>query len=296
MSLAPLKNHLRHQHKKKTGGDGVELYKKSGTPLKFFNLLFFAGTLAVNALANILPFNGLTTGEVSDSFRNLFAPAPVTFSIWGLIYLLLGLFVLYQLGWTSAGKRGVSRVTADIGPLFIISCAANMAWIYFWHYQELALTVLFMLVLLVSLIGIYFRLKDTRRERYGMMSILVDLPFSIYLGWISVATIANFSAFFVSIEWDAFGWSPVLWTVVVMVVAVLLGALAIYRNHDYAYALVIVWAFAGIYLQHRDYWAGQYPVIQYAAVAGAAALVVFGIFTVFGIGQRRQGRARTRRY
>lgn len=274
----------------------MELYKKSGQPLKYLNLLFFAGTLAVNALANILPFNGLTTGEVSDSFRNLFAPAPITFSIWGLIYLLLGLFVLYQLGWTSAGKRGVSRVTEDIGPLFIISSAANMAWIYFWHYQELALTLLFMLVLLVSLIGIYLRLRDTKRERYGMMTVLVDLPFSIYLGWISVATIANFAAFFVSIEWNAFGLSPVIWTVAVMAVAVLLGALAIYRNREYAYALVIVWAFVGIYLQHRDYWAGQYPAIQYAAIAGAAVLVVFGLLTAFGFGQGRRSRKTSRRY
>jgi len=274
----------------------VELYKKSRQPLKYLNLLFYVATLAVNALANILPFNGLTTGEVSDSFRNLFAPAPITFSIWGVIYLLLGIFVIYQMGWTAGGKRGVSRVTTDIGALFIVASSANMAWIYFWHYQELALTLLFMLVLLLSLIGIFLKLKDSRRERTGLQSIAVDLPFSIYLGWVSVATIANFAAFFVSIEWDAFGISPQLWTVAVMVVAVLLGLLALIRNRDYVYALVVVWAFAGIYLQHRDYWAGQYPVIQYTAIIGAGVLVLFGLFVASGIGSNRRGRGSSRRY
>lgn len=274
----------------------MELYKKSRQPLKYLNLLFYAATLAVNALANILPFNGLTTGEVSDSYRNLFAPAPITFSIWGVIYLLLGFFVIYQMGWTTSAKRGVSRVTSDLGALFIIASAANMAWIYFWHYQELALTILFMLVLLVSLIGIYLKLRDSRRERSGMQSIIVDLPFSIYLGWVSVATIANFAAFFVSIEWDAFGLSPEVWTVIVMAVAVLLGLLSLYKNRDYAYALVVVWAFVGIYLQHRDFWAGQYPMIQYAAMIGIGVLVLFGLFTASGVGLVRRGRGGARRY
>lgn len=274
----------------------MELYKRSRQPLKYLNLLFYIATLVVNALANILPFNGLTTGEVSDSFRNLFAPAPITFSIWGVIYLLLGFFVIYQLGWTPGGKRIASRVTNDIGALFIIASAANMAWIYFWHYQELALTLLFMLVLLLSLIGIYLKLRDTRRERSGMQSIVVDLPFSIYLGWVSVATIANFAAFFVSIEWNAFGISPTLWTVAVMAVAVLLGLLSLYRNRDYAYALVVVWAFAGIYLQHKDFWAGQYPMIQYAAILGAGILVLFGLYVASGISLSRRGRGSSRRY
>ena len=274
----------------------MELYKKSRQPLKYLNLLFFAATLAVNALANILPFNGLTTGEASDSFRNLFAPAPITFSIWGVIYLLLGFFVIYQMGWTTVAKRGVSRVTSDLGALFIIASAANMAWIYFWHFQELALTILFMLVLLVSLIGIYLKLRDSRRERTGLQTFIVDLPFSIYLGWVSVATIANFAAFFVSIEWDAFGLAPEVWTVAVMAVAVLLGLLSLYRNRDYAYALVVVWAFVGIYLQHRDYWTGQYPMIQYAAMIGVGVLVLFGLYVASGVNLVRRGQRNTRRY
>lgn len=274
----------------------MELYKKSRQPLKYLNLLFYAATLAVNALANILPFNGLTTGEVSDSYRNLFAPAPITFSIWGVIYLLLGFFVIYQLGWTTGAKRGVSRVASDVGALFIIASGANMAWIYFWHYQELALTILFMLVLLVSLIGICLKLRDSRRERSGLQTLIVDLPFSIYLGWVSVATIANFAAFFVSIEWDAFGLAPEFWTVAVMAVAVLLGILSLYRNRDYAYALVVVWAFVGIYLQHRDFWAGQYPMIQYAALIGVGVLVLFGLYVASGVSLVRRGRGSSRRY
>ena len=129
-----------------------------------------------------------------------------------------------------------------------------------------------------------------------MQALAVDVPFSVYLGWISVATIANFAAFFVSIEWSAFGLAPELWTVIVMRVAVLLGLMFLFKRRDFAYALVVVWAFAGIWLQHRDYWSGQYPVIQYTAVAGIAVLVLFGIMTASGIGFVRRGRGRTGRY
>lgn len=270
----------------------MELYKNSRQPVKYLNLVFYAGTLAVNALANILPFNDITTGEVSDLYRTLFAPAPVTFAIWGVIYLLLGFFVIYQLGLTAGSRRSASKVTVDLGSLFLVGSVANMAWIYFWHYQELALTLLFMVVLLVSLIGINLKLGDSKRERSGMASLCVDLPFSIYLGWVSVATIANVSAFLVSIDWNGYGLSPELWTALVMVVAVVLGVIFLGRRQDYAYALVVVWAFAGIYLQHRDYWAGQYPMVQYTALGGIAVLVAFGLYTALGLRTTRRGRGR----
>jgi hypothetical protein len=267
----------------------VEMYKNSHQPLKLLNLLFFAATIAVNALANILPFNGITTGEVSDKFRTLFAPAPVTFAIWGLIYLLLGIFVIYQMGWTSQGKRMAANVVSDVGALFLIASAANMAWIYFWHYQEMALTLLFMVVLLFSLMGIYLKLNDSRHERSGILTLMVDVPFRIYLGWVSVATIANVSAFLVSIEWTGLGLAPEIWTVIVIAVAALLGILFLYRYSDYFYNLVLIWAFAGIILQHRNYWQNAYTMIIYAAAAAIVVLVLFGIYIALGMKGRKRG-------
>jgi hypothetical protein len=260
----------------------LELYKKSLQPLKYLNLLAFIGTVAVNALANILPFNGITTGAVSDQYRNLFAPAGITFAIWGVIYLGLALFCVYQMGWTSNGKRMANQVVSDVGSLFVISRIANMAWIYFWHFDEIALTLLFMLVLLLSLLGIYFKLNDSKYDRSGLPSIFVDVPFRIYLAWVSVATIANITAFLVSIQWNGFGIPPEYWTVIMIAVASILGIVFINKYHDYAYGLVLIWAFAGIIIQHRDYWNNEFPVIIGMAGLGIAILVIYSVITAMG--------------
>ena len=145
-------------------------------------------TLTVNALANALPINGMNTGQVSDSFDVFFVPAGYVFSIWGLIYILLIAFTIYQ----ALPAQKDQPVLKSIRGWYIIGCLANSIWIFMWHYLQFNLTILLMAILLVSLILIYIRLRMANAAEISTgMRWFVQLPFSVYLGWITVATIAN---------------------------------------------------------------------------------------------------------
>ncbi|MCK9357760.1 MAG: hypothetical protein M0R22_11560 [Dehalococcoidia bacterium] len=204
--------------------------------------------LTLNGLANALPINGMTTGEVSDKYDNLFVPAGLTFSIWGLIYLLLTAFVVYQ--WMEArGNSGSHAFVEKVGAWFFVSCLANAGWILAWHYGLLPLSVLLMLVLLACLLSIYLRLRVglsgvTRGERY-----FVSLPFSVYLGWITVATIANVSALLVSVDWNALGLGEQFWAVAVIAIAIAIALAMAFRRGDVYFCAVVDWALAGILLK-----------------------------------------------
>ena len=225
--------------------------------LQVLNLVAFVLVIVVNGLANRIPINGVTTGEVADMYPNLFTPAGFTFAIWGLIYLGLALFVLYQAGLLPGVNNG-KAVVRDIGTLFILSSLANVLWLLSWHYNLILLSVALMLVLLASLIGIYLRLRN-RGMVNGAGQWFVRIPFSLYLGWISVATIANITTALVSLNWNGFGISPQLWTVTVILVAVLLALFFLARYSDGWYGLVIAWAAFGILYRHLTVLEGQYP-------------------------------------
>lgn len=234
--------------------------------LSILNLFTFALVLIVNALANILPINGMTTGDVSDNYINLFTPAGFTFSIWGLIYTLLGIFVIYQV--VLSFKNPKTQFVEKIGYWFIISNLLNSIWIYTWHNLMISINLVIMLLLLISLIMVYQRLDIGNSRDDKNVKMLVHIPFSIYLGWISVATIANFSAFFVSFNWNGLGLSETFWTILVLAVAVLLGIIFIINNKDIFYTLVVVWAFIGILSKRLS------ADITYT---GIIAAVIFGI-------------------
>ena len=212
--------------------------------LRILNLAAFLGTVAVNVLANSLPIGGRTTGELSDLYPNLFVPAALTFSIWGLIYLLLGIFVVYQIS-APAGSGLVSKV----GPLFLLASAANMGWIFLWHHQRVPASLLAMVVLLGSLLAIYLRLEIGLRASSWGEKLLAQLPFSVYLGWITVATIANITAVLVYAGWNRFGVSEQAWTVIVLVIAALITLAILFARNDVFFALVILWAFLGILIK-----------------------------------------------
>lgn len=217
--------------------------------LAFFNLLAYLGTITVNALANILPINGNTTGALSDLYPNLFVPAGLTFSIWGLIYILLGIFVIYGLASAFRRSDDISAFIGRISIFFIISCAANAGWIIAWHYEYLGISLILMCILLISLISIYQRLEIRKRGLSWQERIGWGIPFSIYLGWITVATIANVTALLVNIGWNGFGLSPIFWTILVIVVATIITLLIIFTRQDVFFPLVIEWAFLGIILK-----------------------------------------------
>lgn len=239
----------------------------------------FLAMIAVNALGNILPINGQNTGEISDAYPNLFAPAGYTFSIWGLIYLLLGAYTLYQLGLFHGGQRTVkSSLLYRTGFYFSISSVANAAWIFSWHYRLIPVSMLLMVVILVCLIIInqgFNHQLFTGREQF-----FIRLPFSVYFGWITVATIANATTLLVSLNWDGFGLSDQTWTVIMLAVGMLIGIATLLKNRDIAYGLVLVWAYGGILQKHMSAagFGGQYPAVMLTAAVCIALFLISDIY------------------
>jgi hypothetical protein len=257
------------------------------TSVKALVALTYVVMIAVNVLANALPINGRTTGAISDAYQNLFAPAGLTFAIWGVIYLLLGGHVLYQLGlFHGAGDRSEAaesrRVSMleRVGVLFSLSSLVNVAWILSWHYDLIGVsTVLLatMLVLLILITRTILAADLSPRDR-----VFVRLPFSVYFGWITVATIANITVWLVSIGWDGFGIAESTWAVAIIAVGAAIGTTVILRDSDIAYGLVLVWAYLGIWIKHTSAtgFNGAYPAVSATALVGIAAFLVAGTVTI----------------
>lgn len=199
-------------------------------------------TITMNVLANALPLNGQDTGEISDRFDIYFVPAGYVFSIWGLIYLGLIAFTIYQ----ALPSQKENELLKRIYPAYWIGSLANVLWLFLWHYNVFSLTLVAMLTLLASLLYIYIQIATVKSDFDRNQNWLVKLPFSIYLGWISVATIANVTQVLYYFEWGGWGISPAIWAVIMLAVATVLGLLMLWREWDGAYALVLVWAFIGI--------------------------------------------------
>ncbi|MDQ1281746.1 MAG: hypothetical protein QG630_97 [Patescibacteria group bacterium] len=215
--------------------------------VKIFVVLSFIAMVMVNFLANRLPINGRSTGVISDSYPNLFAPAGVTFSIWGLIYLLLALYTLYQFI-LSRKNKSKENFLRNINTLFIYTSLANISWIFAWHYDFIGLSVLIMatlLILLIKITRIIYKEQLTSGEKF-----LISTPFSIYFGWITVAAIANTTVFLVSINWNGFGITDFIWTSIILLAGALIGILMIKKDKNIAYALVLIWAYFGILFKH----------------------------------------------
>lgn len=248
--------------------------KKEGMLISLLALITYVLMIVTNALANTLPINGVTTGEVSDNLSNLFAPAGITFLIWGVIYLLLGIYSIYQFIYINREYKE-SRAINKVNIFFIISSLANSLWIYHWHNGNIGITVVLMLVILISLIIIELKLKSITNLVDKML--WARIPFSIYFGWITVATIANITAFLVDIEWGGFGISEVTWTVIVLLVGLIIGGTTIWKMENKAYGAVMVWAYLGILIKHisEDGFNSQYPVV--IVTAGIATGIFLSI-------------------
>ena len=236
--------------------------------LSILNLLGFLGTVVVNALANILPINNITTGALSDLYPNLFVPAGLTFAIWGLIYVLLGIFVIYPL--IPRVRRDPQKVefVQRIGPLFFLSCLANIGWIFAWHYQILPLSLIFMLILLGCLLVIYLRLNVGKSETTRAEKYFVHVPFSVYVGWITIATIANVTALLVNINWNTWGLGEQFWAVAVIVVGIAIALSALFTRKDIYYSLVVDWALLGILLKRLSVTTGPDQSVVVVTIVG----------------------------
>ncbi|MCC6904199.1 MAG: tryptophan-rich sensory protein [Anaerolineae bacterium] len=222
-------------------------------------------TLVMNSAATLVPLNGRTTAEISDSYPVLFTPAGYVFSIWSVIYLGLIAYTIYQ----ALPSQRENPLLERIGTVYILSGLMNSGWIVLWHYDFIPVSVLVMLALLGLLIAIYLRIRAA-----GSLSAAdtwaVSIPFRVYLGWISVATIANVSVLLFKIGWDGFGISPEAWTVTMLAIGAALGGFFALRRFDIPYVLVLVWAFAGIGVRHQ----GVLPAVATPALALAGALVL----------------------
>lgn len=213
--------------------------------LPWVNIVALLVTLAVNGMANALPLNGKTTATISDQFQVFFVPAGYVFAIWGVIYVGLIAFAVYQ---AMPAQRHHPRLER-VGWLFALASLANAAWLFAWHYELFPLSVVVMLSLLVLLIAIYRRLDVNRVRVSAIEKWCVDVPFSIYLGWISVATIANITDLLVYWRWDGWGIAPELWAVIMLGVAAGLALWMALTRADVTFLAVIIWALAGIALK-----------------------------------------------
>ncbi|MDT4762092.1 tryptophan-rich sensory protein [Sphaerochaeta sp. PS] len=257
--------------------------RQSLGPTSILVTITFIMMVTVNALANILPIAGITTGAVSDSYPNLFAPAGITFTIWGLIYLLLALYTLYQLG-LFRGKdddKAEKELLKQVGNLFAFSSIINSIWIFCWHNRVIFLSFVLMLLILISLMAIYQLIrKATLTKRQWLF---ISLPFSVYFGWITVATIANATTLLVDLGWGGWAISEAGWTATMLIIGTLIGMATAITAKDIPYAATLIWAFVGILIKHRsaDGFKGAYPMVLITvqlcllALAGTVVLIIF---------------------
>ena len=247
-----------------TGGDFLR---------QFFVIVITLVTISVNGLANALPLNGIETGDISDKYSTLFTPAGYVFAIWGVIYLGLLAYMVYQ---ALPSQRTNPRLRA-IGWWYVLGNLANTIWIFAWHWEQFLPSVGLILVLLVSLVMSYLRLAPARQVP-GLVSRgewwTTHLPFSIYLGWVSVATVANTAVYLVSTGFEGGFLSPAVWTVLLLLVATGLGFFFLRGWRDVAYAGVLIWAFIGIAVNQSDV-----ALVAWSAAGLAAVLVVAAVMT-----------------
>jgi hypothetical protein len=229
--------------KNKKRKSGMIVAESSSGAIRWVNVLAFVLMVLVNGLAGSTTIlGGKNTAQISDTNPTLVTPAGYVFSIWGIIYLLLGIFVVFQALPSQQGKEYHKK----IGLLFALSSLANIVWLLLWQFEYLAFSVVLMLLLLTTLISIYLRLLVGKSDAALREKLAVHLPFSVYLGWITIATIANVSAALVSIGWDGFGINAEAWAALVVIVALIITLLVVATRKDVAYALVIIWALVGI--------------------------------------------------
>ena len=257
-------------------------------PIKALVAVTSLAMVAMNFLANALPLNGRRTGDISDAYPSLFTPAGFTFSIWGVIYLLLGAHVLYQLGLFrgSPDTAEQSALLNRVGVLFAISSLANTAWVFAWHYDNIPLSAVLITVILVCLALIVTTLRSANLA--GRRRWLIGVPFSVYFGWTTVAVVANMTVLLVSRGWDGFGLADSTWAVIMVLVAMVIGTTTMVRNRDAAYGVVLIWAYFGILIRQISSGGldGRYPAITSAVIA---SLVIFVVAEVAVLRRRRAG-------
>jgi benzodiazapine receptor len=253
----------------------------NSTLLKWINVVAFALTVLVNGLAGgTTILGGKLTAEVSDANPTLITPAGYVFSIWGVIYILLGIFVIFQALPSQKGKEYHGK----IGWLFVLCSLLNIAWLFLWQFEYLSLSVVLMFLLLTTLIATYLRLNIGKSGVTLRDKLAVHVPFSVYLGWITIASIANVSVTLVSVGWDSFGISQETWAFLIILIALLIALLVIATRKDIAYGLVVIWSLLGIAAKQS----GSQTVVSATEISAVVIAIALALSILTSRLRRRQ--------
>lgn len=241
--------------------------------LRWANIAAFIVTLIVNGLSNTTLIGGKTTAEISNSYPTLITPAGYVFSIWGIIYVLLGIYLVYQ----ALPSQKNAPFQKQINGLFILTNVLNVVWLFFWQTEQFPFSVGIIIAFLATLITIYLRLNIGKSNVSLKEKLCVHVPFSVYLGWVTIATLANVAVTLVSIGWDGFGLSLQTWAVLVLAVAVLIDLVVIATRKDIVYSLVFIWALAGIAINQSS----NSTIVMTCEIAFAVIAVALAISVAF---------------
>ena len=239
------------------------------------NLVSIVGIIFWNYYANSAGINGNSVGSLSDEYANLFTPAGYAFSIWGLIFiglLILGIYVM-KIAFDSAASNDVIN---RIGPWLIIANIGNGLWLWFWLNEMTGVSVLVMLVILISLLTLMVRLGISTSDVSKDIKRMIYWPIACYTGWITVAAVANISAYLAKLNWSWL-FDEITWTVIMIIIAAVLYLLVLRTRKSFIFASVGVWAFVAIAVRH---WGGI-SAIQWTAAA-AAIMLLANMFVLNG--------------
>lgn len=262
----------------------MQNFKKYGLISVSVIIAYFL-VIFVNALANAIPLNGILANEVSDAYPNLFAPANIAFSIWAVIFFFLAIYCGYQLMISIKGTKTPEEMQKlqAIGVYFIVSSLANVTWVFSWHFLFIWLSVILMIVILVFLGYIEtVLLKMKRQQRFSwLQQISLRIPFSLYFGWITVATIANMTTFLVSVQFKGLGIADSTWMVIILIVGLLIASVLTCYFEDFVYPLAIIWGYGGIILRHTSEFNSHYPAVIWTAGAAIVILVLLSAWQLY---------------
>lgn len=259
----------------------VSAISKPKIALAFANIFAFAIMVTMNVLSIKLPLNGKSQMQLSQQYDNLFTPAGFTFSIWSIIYTFYIGFIIYQSIVLSKKQHAFKEIITAVSPLFIGVCLCNAGWLLAWHYEYVSLSIVIMLLHLFLLITINDQLQLALPWKPLARKLFLDVPFSLNLGWICIATIANFAAWCVQNHWGYNVFSEAVWTIIMITAGVLIGLFYTlsFRKNIFV-TLVVIWSLYGILSKRQQAGGEGAENIIWAAYAGISILLIAIIITL----------------
>ena len=257
-----------------------DIFNKIIVVVLFFIMMLF------NYLSAVVSINGKVISDIAYSYPNLFMPDSYTFSIWGIIYLLLAVFMIYQLGGPGKSHRRINRDHLDGGrSIFVISSLLNIGWLIAWHYEYLALSLMIITLMLMALL--IFCRKLSSEYLTTSEKLFIRLPFSVYYGWITVACAANLVTLLVSIRWEGFGLPKDVWVAILLIILTGFATVRMLRNRDVVYGFAVIWSYVGILVRHveKNGFDRQYPQIIAITIVGIG-MITTGMMYLLVISKR----------